>query len=288
MSAASDCNCACPTPTITEIPGTDGGTGAAGASGTNGLNSYTTTVGAVGPFNKGDTGIAITVASASWVVNGQTIFIESAGYFSVTSHTTSVITCVYLNITSNTNGTSTATSKGVSPAGPRVSITSPSAIVYSALTAVGAVDNLSVTAGVGAYNITFPCHPATGTAAGEVVTEYTIGHKFRIIAWAFVPTVAMVGGSRVFNMEIDTTDVGTTPSTVTIPATAIGVVIPGTTVAGANTGSATQKFSIEVAAGGTSLSAGEGYFIVSIQNMDSADAVASLSDHVNDLITALT
>ena len=43
-----------------------------------------------------------------------------------------------------------------------------------------------------------------------------------------------------------------------------------------------------MAAGGTAFASGAGYFVIKIQNLDQADAIAILSDHVNDLITALT
>jgi hypothetical protein len=91
-------------------------------------------------------------------------------------------------------------------------------------------------------------------------------------------------------MEIGGTDVGTVPSTCTIPIAnaAVGTVTAGTAVAGANTGSASDSFSIEIANGGTEFTAGMVTFVVRVQNMDEANAAASLADHVNDLIPALT
>ena len=57
----------------------------------------------------------------------------------------------------------------------------------------------------------------------------------------------------------------------------------GTAVTAANTGTATDNISIEMAAGGTVFTAGAGYFLIKIQNLDTADAVASL----NASITAI-
>jgi hypothetical protein len=120
-----------------------------------------------------------------------------------------------------------------------------------------------------------------------------LGYKFRVVAWSYVSAVVGATGlNRVFNMEINATDVSTVASTITLSAantTPEGFKVAGsTTIAGANTGSATDTFSIEVVAGGTAFTAGSGFFLVTIQNMDMADATAHLSEAVNNLITALT
>jgi hypothetical protein len=92
-------------------------------------------------------------------------------------------------------------------------------------------------------------------------------------------------------MEINTTDVGTVVSTVTIPIAnaAVGTVTAGTAVSGTPiSGNATDTFSVEIQAGGTQFTAGEGTFIILVQNIDDANAAASLAAHVDALITSLT
>jgi hypothetical protein len=92
----------------------------------------------------------------------------------------------------------------------------------------------------------------------------------------------------VFNLEIGTTDVGTVPSTLTATeasTSAKGERTAGTAISGANTGTASDAISIETAGSGTAFSAGSGYFVVKVQNMDTADAVASLAAKVNTLRT---
>lgn len=139
----------------------------------------------------------------------------------------------------------------------------------------------TIAAGVGVGVWEFEHTFIGGTSAVEPVTAWTPGHKFKILSWSFVTEVALVGsgGSRVANMEIGTTDVGTSPSTLTIPIanTAVGTVTAGAAVAGANTGTAADTFSIEIASGGTAFTAGSGTFRVVYQNMDTADAIASLA-----------
>lgn len=136
-------------------------------------------------------------------------------------------------------------------------------------------------AGFGVYHVSFPCTlPTGGTTAVDQLTAFTPGHKFKILKWAYHEAVATTGtnSSRVYNMEIGTTDVGTVLSTVTITTSgaAVGRVIAGTAVSGANTGTSTDTISIEVAASGTTHDAGSGAFVVTIQNMDTADAFAAL------------
>jgi hypothetical protein len=145
----------------------------------------------------------------------------------------------------------------------------------------GGAAQAAAAAGCGIYNLVIPHAIPAGTSVDEVVTAITIGHKFKILGWTFVTDVPGVGASasRVYNMEIGTTDVGTVPSTCTLTeasTSAKGELTAGTAVSGANTGAANATFSIELATGGTAFTAGSGSFIVKIQNMDTADALAGI------------
>ncbi len=190
--------------------------------------------------------------------------------------------------------TGAGTDGRVSPSGerPALAVPLPTAVNYTALTTAGAVDNANIAAGVGRSQIFIPHTWIGGTAAVEPVTTLVIPYKFKLISWNFVTNVALVGaaGSRVANMEIGAVDVGTVPSTCTIliAATAVGTVTAGTAIAGAQTGNAGDNISIEIQNGGTQFTAGSGTFVIDIMNLDTADAIASLSDHVNDLIASLT
>jgi len=169
---------------------------------------------------------------------------------------------------------------------------------HADLTAADLTDNttgtvgVTLAAGAGHSYLTFPHTFIGGTDAVEPVTALTLGYKFKIISWAFVTEALLVGaaGSRVANLEIGTTDVGTVVSTCTIPIAnaVVGVVTAGTTVTGANTGSAAATFSIEIATGGTAFTAGSGTFQILVQNMDTADALASLAAQTDALLVDLT
>lgn len=296
MSQAGNCDCPCPDPTITEIPGAPGENGAAGAAGSNGINAFTVTTADITlPASAGPVALPTTVGVSSWAGIGQVIFISDGtnwGHFEVlTIPSAASFTLEWLQYPGDAVGTTViATGATVSPSG----VNSPlSGALPTAFTdnSTGTASNV-IAAGAGVETISFPHTFIGGTSAVESVTTYVMPYKFKILSWVFVTEVLLVGagGSRIANMEIDATDVGTVPSTVTIPIAnaAVGTVTAGTTVTGANTGNAGQSFSIEIANGGTQFTAGSGTFVVTVQNMDTADAIASLADHINDLITALT
>lgn len=169
----------------------------------------------------------------------------------------------------------------------------------SAITAADLTDNVGGTpsntlaAGAGVTTVSIPVVlPIGGTTAVDQLTAYTPGYKFKILGWHYVEAVATTGtnSSRVYNMEIGTTDVGTVPSTLTITtaSAAVGRVIAGTAVSGANTGTASDTISIEVAASGTTHDAGSGAFVIRIQNMDTADAISSLGAMADALVVDVT
>lgn len=182
--------------------------------------------------------------------------------------------------------------------GPPATNAAPDAVITADAITDNTTGSASTTlaAGVGVYNLTLPA-PANlstlSTGGVDVATGIVLGHKFKILQWEFITTVAGTGSgaSLVFNLEIGTTDVGTVPSTctVTLAGTSdIGERTAATAVSGANTGTATDAISLEVAGGGTAFTAGSGYFLVEVQNMDTADAIASIAAEYNELLTNLT
>lgn len=151
----------------------------------------------------------------------------------------------------------------------------------------------TIAAGAGVYDLILPAPPnlsTLSTGGVDVITNMVPGHKFKILSWEFITTLAGTnsGATLAFNLEIGSTDVGTTPSTCTVNLAGtsdIGERTAGTTVTGANTGSASDTLSLEVAGGGTAFTAGTGFFVVKIQNMDTADAIASLASRANEART---
>lgn len=149
----------------------------------------------------------------------------------------------------------------------------------------------TIAAGAGVSTVTIPLTSlATGlsTAAIDLLTTYTPGYAFKLLSFDFVTTIAGTGAgaSQTFNLEIGTTNVTGGSLNVTLASTdTIGKVTAGTAITAANTGTAADTLSIEMAASGTVFTAGSGYFVVKIQNMDTANAVASLAAKINTLRT---
>ena len=303
MSQTLDCQPACcDTLQTVNIPGNIGTTGAAGQG------AFTTTTasfilpaaGATVALN--GTGAAdpfIHLLKTSWMAFGSTIYISDGAFkatFTVGIITADTkITALFLG----NNGDSIAGSvMGINalvvPSGTQKAFSGlPTALTDTAT--VATTGNV-VAAGAGVQHLEFPHTFIGGTVAVEPVTNYVIGYKFKILSWTFVTEVLLVGGggSRVCNMEIGKSgvdvDVGTAPSTLTIPIAnaVVGTFTNGAAVVGANTGTSADTFSIEIAAGGTAFTSGSGTFIITIQNMDTADAIKSHSDKINSLITALS
>lgn len=140
----------------------------------------------------------------------------------------------------------------------------------------GGTASTTIAAGVGISTLVFYVEAAS-LANGDVMTEYVPGYAFKILAFdARCAKVVSTGAkAATLNLEIETTNV--TGGAIALAGTyAIGAVQAGTAVTAANTGTAAQKLSIE-AASVTAFVEGAFWLIVSIQNMDTVNAIASLA-----------
>lgn len=191
MSAANSCDCACPTPVVTLVPGSAGLDGEAGAAGANGINSFTVLTadlllpGAAGPV------VAVTsVGVSSWASVGQVIFISDGtvqGHFEVlTVPSSTTMTLEWLDYPGDSAGASTIASGGtVSPSGVQATFTDPlpvanggtgSATKATAQVALGVGQNLTQDFDDSlAYDITSAYTTITGiTAAAPAAGLYKI------------------------------------------------------------------------------------------------------------------
>lgn len=296
MSAGANCNCPCPDPTVTEIPGSPGEDGAAGAAGADGINAFTVTTAAFNlPAAAGPLAAAVTVGVSSWMSIGQVIIISDGtdwAHIRVdTIPSPSSFTGTWLDYDGDAAGTTNiASGATVSPSG----VASPlSAALPNSLTdnSTGTASD-TIAAGAGVTTLAFAVDLVTlTTLARELLTDYVLGYAFKILSVDFVVTDegTGAGATQTINLEINSTNVtgGVINPTLANTATA-GALVAGTAVTANNTGNAAATLSIEVAAGGTIFTAGQGIILIRIQNMDTANAIASLADHINDLITALT
>jgi hypothetical protein len=143
----------------------------------------------------------------------------------------------------------------------------------------------TIAAGVGVSTVAIPIQLDTISDA-DVLTTYTPGYKFKILAVDFAVADPATTGSKAttLNLEIGTTNVtGGTVALTSDNATPLGAVVAGAAVTALNTGSASATISIE-ASSTTAFVEGTGYLLLTIQNMDTADAIASIIDALNDRV----
>jgi hypothetical protein len=138
----------------------------------------------------------------------------------------------------------------------------------------------TIAAGVGVYQLTFGFLAPT-FANGDMITGLVIPHKFKILKLAAVCTDDVSTGAKAttLNLEIGTTNL--TGGVLTLDGVvALGAYEAGSAITANNTGAAGDNISLEAASTTTFV---EGSFdvIIDIQNMDTADAIASLSAKSN-------
>ena len=147
----------------------------------------------------------------------------------------------------------------------------------------------TLAAGVGVSQLSFYINLATLTDADQVTT-YVPGYKFKILAVDFVTHIPVTTGSKAssINLEIGTTNLtGGVVALTSANCTPRGALVNGSAVTASNTGSAAATLSVE-AASTTAFAEGSGWLLVTIQNMDTADAFASLAAQTDALLVDLT
>lgn len=179
---------------------------------------------------------------------------------------------------------------------PQTAVTLTASAVAAVTTdSTGGATAAAAAQGVGMYSLVIPVPTDLTALSGggvDVATGIVIPHKFAIDSWEFITTVAGTGAgaSLVFNLEIGAVDVGTVASTCTVTLAGtdtIGKRTAGTAVSGANTGAADATLSLEVAESGTAFTAGSGYFVVWVKNMDVADAMTAMLEDLAALRTGI-
>lgn len=132
----------------------------------------------------------------------------------------------------------------------------------------------------GVSTLAIPVSLADVTAAGDVLTTFTPGYNFKILSIAWAQGTPVTTASKLFNanLEIGTTNVtGGVVALTSATCTPLGKIIAGTAITALNTGGPTDTVSLE-AADVTAFTEGSGYFLVTIQNMDTVGAVVQASN----------
>jgi len=156
-------------------------------------------------------------------------------------------------------------------------------VTYKGLTSIPAGTkvsiNLPLSEKIGVQVVTVPVQLASfTTAAADIITNYEPGFAFKVLGIEFVTTTIGTGtsASMVFNAEIGTTNLTGGVLTLLLANTdTLGKKISATAITGANTGAATDTLSLEVAASGTVFTAGAGFFLIKLQNLDTVNEIAA-------------
>lgn len=287
MSATADCSCVCPTPAVVKVPGTDGADGAAGAAG---VSSYSILISPANslpiPANLG-TVTNLPISETAWMAVGQNVFVEGAGYFRVVSKSVGIATLLRLDVPANLPPVGNfAINSVVTAAGPEIGLGALPANITDNSTGTSGT---TITGGAGVHTLTFGFSFAgTGAGTGAIVpvNGFIPGYKFKVLSWSMIVTELLVGasGTRTFNLDINGTDNAATLIPTVASHSVVGTVVGAVGVAGANTGSETAYISIESVATANAITAGKMSIMLKIQNMDTADAIATLANRINSLI----
>lgn len=129
-----------------------------------------------------------------------------------------------------------------------------------------------VAPGAGYYALNFGLALASmTTAAADLVSGLTLGHRGKLVAMYFTTTTMGTGASasQVINLEIGTTNVtGGVLTLLLADTTPLGKTTAATAITALNEFSATDTISVEVAASGTVFTAGNGTLTIIIQNLE--------------------
>lgn len=297
MSAALDCRCDCPTPVVTEVPGSQGATGDAGADGADGINAFTTTTsGTTIPAVGAST--LVDVVNSSWAAEQQIIFISDGivfGFFSVNSIPSAVILNVkFLGyIGDSAPGLTISSGAKVSPGGvqPPLSAALPNAITDNSTGT--ASDTIATLINQRFVTMVFPILLISTDTPADLVTDLVLPFKGAVISWQFVTeVVATSGGTADVNVELQlgaTTVTGSPTNLSQAAFAAIGQVKAGGIITAANTFNSAATFSIVCTSSAVNFTAGKvnAYVTFAVREDALIDAIASLADHINDLRTAL-
>jgi hypothetical protein len=141
----------------------------------------------------------------------------------------------------------------------------------------GGTEGTTIQAGLSKYLLSIPVNLAT-VADGDVVTSLPIPHKFKILAVDAYVTQEVTTAAKLtsLNVEIGATNLtGGVVALTSANCATLGAKVAGSAVTAANSGAAADVISVE-ASSTTAFVEGEVMLVLTIQNMDLADAIASL------------
>lgn len=288
MSVQDCCAPVCATPQSVSIPGVPGTQGVPGLDGVSGTNSFTFLTAISPALPAAGNAISLSVANNSWMTIGQIIVVAGPANFRVVSKTgLTVVTGTFLAYKGDlAAGNTLANGASVSPAG--VGFQALVAPTSTAITdsSTGAV-SLTIAAGVGVSVLSFFINLAD-LANADLLTAYPLLYKFKILSVSFGVEKAATTAAKLATLTPKISGVAVTGGVLSLTSanmTPQGVVVAGTAVTAANTGASGATISITGSAV-TAFIEGSGWVLITVQNMDQADSIASIVSKLNAVIAA--
>ena len=147
----------------------------------------------------------------------------------------------------------------------------------------------TLNAGAGVQVVSIPIELATITTNGNVLTAYTPGFKFKLLAVSFAVKAPVTTSGKLTTLSLKIGSTAVTGGAVALTsanATPLGAIIAGSSITAANTGSSSATLSV-VSSSTTAFTEGNGTLLLTVQNMDTADAIASQTVLLNELRASL-
>lgn len=145
----------------------------------------------------------------------------------------------------------------------------------------------TIAAGAGVFTLAVFVNLAQITAT--TIFSFTPGFAFKVLAIQFSAEIAVTTGGKAATLTPTVNGSGVTGGALALTSancTPKGTTVSGSPITGGNTGTSAQTLGI-AASSVTAFSEGTGWVLLRVQNMDSADAIASLADKINDIRSAL-
>jgi hypothetical protein len=292
MPAVENCNTSCCT-TVTTV----------NTPGSAGQSAFTTTTANLTVPAISAT-VVVAMANTDWFTVGAILFISDGtdwGHFEVQSISSQVsATLVFLGQTNDASPGAVIGSGAEVVAGGtqqdfdttalkalNTTLITTDAAISAFTDNSGGTASSTIAAGVGIQTIPIFVNLAQITATS--IFSYTPGFAFKVLAIQFSVEIAVTNAAKGATLTPTVNGSGVTGGALVLTSancTPKGTTVSGSAISGGNTGTNAQTLGI-TASSVTTFLEGTGWVLLRIQNMDTANAVASLADKTNDLMAAL-
>jgi hypothetical protein len=285
------------------VPGTEGDAGLPGTDGVDGIDAFTTTTADITiPAAAGNvtTPAVQTFVSTLWMGIGQKIFISDGTQFGtfevLTLPSGTSATLEWLEYAGESGFATLVIDSGatVSPSGTQPALATPLPTAITDNSTGTASNTIATLVNQRFVVMSFPILLTSLDTPADLVTDFVLPFKGAIISWQFIDEVVATSGGTAdaaVQLELGSTLVTGSSTTLTqADFAAIGQRKAGGIITAANTFNANAIFSIVCTSSAVNFTAGKinAYVTFSVREDALNDAIASLADHVNDLITSLT